>query len=108
MKRGDFVTIALQGDFGKPRPALIVQSDLFGAHPTLTVLLVSSALVEAPLLRVSVEPDETNGLRAASQIMVDKAVTVMRNKIGPSFGSLDPEQMLEVERRLALFLGIAR
>ncbi len=108
MKRGDFVTIALQGDFGKPRPALIVQSDHFDAHPTVTVLLISSALVEAPLLRVTVDPDETNGLRAPSQIMVDRAMTVMRGKVGPTFGRLGGDRMLEVERRLALFLGIAR
>ena len=108
MKRGDFVTIALQGDFGKPRPALIVQSDHFEAHSTVTVLLVSSAMVEAPLLRVTVEPDEANGLRAASQVMVDKAMTVVRGKIGPVFGRLDVDRMLEVERRLALFLGIAK
>jgi mRNA interferase MazF len=108
MKRGDFVTIALQGDFGKPRPALIVQSDHFDAHPTVTVLLISSASVEAPLLRVTVEPDETNGLSARSQIMVDKAMTVMRGKVGPAFGRLGGDRMLEVERRLALFLGIAR
>ncbi len=108
MKRGDFVTIALQGDFGKPRPALIVQSDHFDAHPTVTVLLISSALVEAPLLRVTVEPDDANGLRAPSQIMVDKAMTVMRGKVGPAFGRLGGDRMLEVERRLALFLGIAR
>jgi mRNA interferase MazF len=108
MKRGDFVTIALHGDFGKPRPALIVQSDHFDAHPTVTVLLVSSALVEAPLLRVTIEPDETNGLRAPSQIMVDKTMTVMRGKVGPAFGRLGGDRMLEVERRLALFLGIAR
>jgi mRNA interferase MazF len=108
MKRGDFVTIALQGDFGKPRPALIVQSDHFDAHPTVTVLLISSALVEAPLIRVTVEPDESNGLRTPSQIMVDKAMTVMRGKVGPAFGRLGGDRMLEVERRLALFLGIAR
>ena len=83
MRRGDLVTIALQGDFGKPRPALIVQSDHFDAHPTVTVLLISSALVAAPLLRVTVEPDELNGLRARSQIMVDKAMTVMRGRSDP-------------------------
>jgi mRNA interferase MazF len=108
MRRGDLVTIALQGDFGKPRPALIVQSDHFDAHPTLMVLLVSSALVASPLLRVTVEPDELNGLRAPSQIMVDKAITVMRGKVGPAFGRLGQDRMLEVERCLALFLGIAR
>jgi mRNA interferase MazF len=108
MRRGDFVTIALQGDFGKPRPALVIQSDHFEAHPTVTVLLVSSAMVEAPLLRVTVDPDASNGLRAPSQIMVDKAMTVMREKIGLSFGRLNADRMLEVERRLALFLGIAK
>ena len=108
MRRGDLVTIALQGDFGKPRPALVVQSDHFDAHPTVTVLLVSSALVASPLLRVTVEPDKLNGLRARSQIMVDKAMTVMRGKVGPAFGRLGQDRMLEVERGLALFLGIAR
>jgi mRNA interferase MazF len=108
MRRGDLVTIALQGDFGKPRPALIVQSGHFDAHPTVTVLLVSSALVASPLLRVTVEPDELNRLRARSQIMVDKAMTVMRGKVGPAFGRLGRDRMLEVERGLALFLGIAR
>lgn len=108
MRRGDLVTIALQGDFGKPRPALIVQSDHFDAHPTVAVLLVSGALVASPLLRVTVEPDELNGLRARSQIMVDKAMTVMRGKVGPAFGALGQDRMLEVERCLALFLGIAR
>jgi mRNA interferase MazF len=108
MRRGDFVTIALQGDFGKPRPALVIQSDHFEAHRTVTVLLVSSAIVEAPLLRLTVDPDASNGLRAPSQIMVDKAMTVMREKIGLSFGRLNADRMLEVERRLALFLGIAK
>ena len=108
MRRGDLVTIALQGDIGKPRPALVVQSDHFDAHPTVTVLLVSSALVASPLLRVTVEPDKLNGLRARSQIMVDKAMTVMRGKVGPAFGRLGQDRMLEVERGLALFLGIAR
>jgi len=108
MRRGDFVTIALQGDYGKPRTALVIESDHFEAHPTVTVLLVSSAIVEAPLLRVTVDPDASNGLRAPSQIMVDKAMTVMREKIGLSFGRLNADRMLEVERRLALFLGIAK
>jgi mRNA interferase MazF len=108
MRRGDLVTIAHQRDFGKPRPALIVQSDHFDAHPTVTVLLVSSALVASPFLRVTVEPDELNGLRARSQIMVDKAMTVTRGKVGPAFGRLGQDRMLEVERCLALFLGIAR
>lgn len=108
MKRGDFVAVAPQGDFGKPRPALVIQADPFADHATVTVLLASSALVEAPLLRVTVAPDATNGLRQPSQIMVDKAMTVMGTKIGEAFGRLEADAMLEVERRLAVFLGIAK
>jgi len=108
VKRGDFVTVALQGDFGKPRPALVVQADPFDAHATVTVLLVSSTLIDAPLFRITVQPDEANGLRKPSQIMVDKAMTVRRDKLGTPFGAASDEVMLEVGRCLAVFLGIAR
>ena len=108
MKRGDFVTVALQGDFGKPRPALVAQADPFDAHATVTVLLVSSTLIDAPLFRITVQPDEANGLRKPSQIMVDKAMTVRRDKLGTPFGTASDEVMLEVSRCLAVFLGIAR
>ena len=107
MKRGDFVTIALQGDFGKPRPALIIQADHFEDHETLTLLLVSGTLVDAPLLRVTVMPDVGNGLRKPSQVMIDKAMTVRRDKIGQTIGCLEATLMVEVQRRLAVFLGIA-
>lgn len=108
MNRGDFVTIAMQGDFGKPRPALVIQSDQFSEHATMTVLLVSSTLVEAPLFRVTVHPDTRNGMQKPSQVMVDKAMTVKRDKLGKAFGSASDEVMLEVGRSLAVFLGIAR
>ena len=108
MRRGDLVSIAVQGDFGKPRPALVIQSDNFNSHATLTVLLVSGSLVEAPLFRITVQPSSGNGLQKPSQIMVDKAMTIKRDQIGSSFGSLDPIHMLEVERSLAVFLGIAK
>ena len=108
MSRGDFVTIAMQGDFGKPRPALVIQSDRFDEHATVTVLLVSSTLVAAPLLRVAVQPNKGNGLQKPSQVMVDKAMTVKRDKLGEPFGRLEADVMLEVERCLAVFLGIAK
>ena len=62
MTRGDFVTIAMQGDFGKPRPALVVQADQFNAHASVTVLPVTGTLVATPLLRVTVQPGAGNGL----------------------------------------------
>ena len=108
MIRGDFVTIAMQGDFGKPRPALVIQSDQFNAHATVTVLLVSGALVDAPLLRVTVQPTPLNGLQKPSQVMVDKAMAVKRDKLGEVFGSASDAVMLEIGRCLAVFLGIAR
>jgi mRNA interferase MazF len=106
--RGDFVSIAMPGDFGKPRPALIIQANQFDEHATVTVLLVSSTLVDAPLFRITVQPSETNGLRKTSQVMVDKIMTVKRDKLGPSFGWLDQDALIEVERSMAVFLGIAK
>ena len=108
MRRGDLATVAVSGDLGKPRPALIIQADAFAGHPSVTVLLLTSALVDAPLLRLTVAPDPANGLRQPSQVMIDKAMTVRREKIGRTFGRLNVDAMLEVERRLTVFLGIAK
>ena len=106
--RGDFVTISLQGDFGKLRPALVVQSDQFNEHASVTVLPVTGTVVAAPLLRVTVQPDARNGLQKPSQVMVDKAMTVKRDKVGPAFGRIEAETLVEVERCLAVFLGIVK
>ncbi len=106
--RGDLVTIAMQGDFGKPRPALVIQADPFEAHTSVTVLPVTSTLVEAPLLRVTVLPTPPNGLQEASQVMIDKTLTVKKDKVGSAFGRLEPDTLIEVERCLAVFLGIAK
>lgn len=107
MRRGELVTVALPGDHGKPRPALVIQSDRFPDTATTTVLLITSTLVDAPLIRLTVEPSPENGLRATSQIMIDKAMTVRTDKLGGAFGQLDDIAMLEVNRALALFLGVA-
>ena len=107
MRRGDLVSVALNGDFGKPRPALIIQSDQFAESETVTVLLMSSAVVEAPLIRLTVAPDARNGRRTASQIMIDKAMTVRRGKIGSTFGHLDDDAMTAVNRSLSVFIGLA-
>lgn len=107
MKRGDLVTLALPGAYGKPRPALVIQSDLFDAHPSVTVLPVTSELREVPLFRIRVEPSRANGLRLVSEVMVDKAHTVARAKVGRRIGQLDDEAMIAVNRALATFLGFA-
>ena len=107
MRRGDLVTVALQGDLGKPRPALVIQSDLFDTHPSVTILPVTSELRDAPLFRIAVNPGESNGLSRPSQVMVDKPQSVAREKIGEVFGRLDDGAMLAVNRALAVFLGFA-
>lgn len=108
MMRGDFVTIAMQGDYGKPRPALIIQANQFSEHTSVTILPLTSTLIGAPLLRITVEPNTENGLQKPSQVMLDKLMTVKRDKIGPAFGCIDADTMVEIERCLAVFLGIAK
>lgn len=107
IRRGDLVTVAPPGEFGKPRPALTIQSDQFISTATVTVLLLSSTLIDAPLIRIEVAPTLENGLRKRSQIMVDKPMTVKRDKLGEPFGHLDDSTMVTINRSLALFLGFA-
>jgi len=106
VKRGDLVTIAVSGDYGKPRPALIVQSDAFNLLGSVTVLRLTSELHDWPMFRVSVEPTPENRLRARSQVMIDKAVTVPREKIGKAFGRLDEATMRHIGDALVAFLGL--
>lgn len=105
--RGHFVTVALQGDCGKPRPAVTIQSNLFTDHPSVTILPLTSKLVQAPLFRITLEPSADNGLRQRSQIMIDKLMTVPRSKIGPMLGKLTDDEQVSVNRSLMLFLGLA-
>jgi mRNA interferase MazF len=106
MRRGDVAAVAIPGDFGEPRPALVIQSDQFESTASVTVLLISSTLVDAPLIRLTLQPTEQNGLRKPSQIMIDKAMT-KRDKLEKPIGRLDDETMISVNRSLALFFGIA-
>lgn len=105
--RGNLVTVTLQGDYGKPRPAVVVQSDFFDEHPSCTILPLTSKLLDAPLFRVAIEPSAENGLRQRSQIMIDKIHTIPRAKVGAILGKLTDDQQLVVNRSLMLFLGLA-
>jgi mRNA interferase MazF len=105
MRRGDIVTVSLPGDYGKLRPALVIQSDLFEEHPSLTVLPITSHLVDAPLLRVGIGPG--SGVERASQIQIDKAQTPRRERIGSVIGRADDATLRAVNRALAVFLAIA-
>ena len=107
MRRGDIVSVIAPGDYGKPRPALVVQSDLFQAHPSTTVCLMTSDLRDVPLFRFTVQSNSTNGLQKPSQVMVDKIVTLASSRIGGTIGKLDDSEMAGVTRLLALWLGLA-
>ncbi|HEX3412399.1 MAG TPA: type II toxin-antitoxin system PemK/MazF family toxin [Stellaceae bacterium] len=106
MRRGDLVTIALSGDYGKPRPALVVQADAFDGLPSVTVLRVTSELQDWPLFRIIVEANQETGLQQRSQVMVDKAATMPRSRIGQRIGRLDTVTMQAVSTALARFLGL--
>ena len=106
VNRGDLITIALPGDYGKPRPALVVQSDAFSGLGSVTVLRVTGDVHSLPLIRITVSPTVENGLVKRSQIMIDKAATVPRVKIGQRIGRLRPATMRAIDSALARFLSL--
>ena len=106
MRRGDLVTVAVSGDYGKPRPALVAQADAFDRHPSVIVLPLTSEMHDAPLFRVTVAAGRETGLRKTSQIMVDKATAVPRIKLGARIGKVDAATMMAVDIVLRGFLGL--
>ena len=108
MTRGDLATAVLPGPFGsKPRPVLIIQADRFRHLESVTVLPLTSTVDDLPITRVTIEPSKSNGLRSRSQIMVDKAHTMWRHRIGSVFGRITEADMSAVDRVLAGFLGLS-
>ena len=108
MRRGDVVTVAAAGDCGKPHPAVIVQTDAFPQdHGSVVVCQMTSDLVDAPDLRVTITPGQENGLRQPLQIMADKPVTVRRERIGRVIGRLPPDDIARLDVAIAFVMGLA-
>ena len=108
MKRGDVVIVAAVGDYGKPRPAVVVQTDVFPeTYPSVVICQMTSDIVDAPDFRITVEPNEGNGLRIRSQIMADKPVTVRRERIGQLAGRLADADLSRLNIALAFVVGLA-
>jgi mRNA interferase MazF len=108
MKRGDVVTVAASGNYGKPRPAVIVQTDALPAgQASVVICQMTSECSDAPDFRVTIDPTEKNGLRVRSQVMADKPVTVRRERIGRQVGHLDPKDILRLNIALAFVMGLA-
>ena len=109
MKRGELWTMAGgPGYASKPRPVVIIQDDAFDATASIIVCLVTSEAIEAPILRLPVEPTSDNGLHKTSDLMVDKVVTVPRGRLGQRIGQLGNDDLLRLNRSLLVFLGLAR
>ena len=106
MRRGDLVTVVVSGDYGKPRPALIIQDDAFDEHPSVIVLPLTSELHDAPLFRITIDPGKSTGLKKRSQAMIDKTITVPREKLGEKIGSVDRATLAAIGDALRVFLGM--
>jgi len=108
MRRGDVITVAASGDYGKPRPAVVVQTDAFPEkHASVVVCQMTSEVFEAPDFRVTVDPSGENGLRIRSQIMADKPVTLRRERVGQSLGRLAADDIRRLNAALAFVMGLA-
>jgi mRNA interferase MazF len=108
MKRGDIVIVTAPGDYGKPRPAVVIQADALTemGSQSMALCLMRSAPLAAPLFRIAIEPTKENGLTKASQIMVEKLFTVPREKIERTIGRLSDEQLIQLNRTLAFVIGL--
>ena len=101
-------TVAGAGSYtGKPRPAVIVQDDRFDQTASVTIVPMTSDLTEAPLIRLVLQPTESNGLETPSALMVDKVTTVPKSRLGRRVGRLSDEDMVRLTRALVVFLGVA-
>jgi mRNA interferase MazF len=108
VKRGDVWIVAGGPDYaGKPRPAVILQDDTFDATASITLCPFSTHTVDAPLVRLTIEASARNGLRAASQLMIDKITTVAKTKLERRIGHLSDEEILRLNRAILVFLGLA-
>jgi mRNA interferase MazF len=108
VKRGEVWTAAGGADYaGKPRPVVIVQDDRFDATTSISICAFTSDPTDAPLLRLAVEPNETNGLRTTSRLMVDKITTIPKSKLRRRVGKLSDTDMVRLNRAMMVFLGLA-
>lgn len=107
MKRGEIVSVAAPGDYGKPSPAVVVQSDWLPHTDSVLVALVTSSLFDAPIYRLNIEATAETGLNTRSQIMVEKILAVPRDKCGRKIGRLSETSLIALNHMLSVVIGIA-
>jgi len=107
IERGDIIICALSGDYGKPRPAVVIQSDLFNlTHASITICPITSHLIDAALFRLSLLPNKLTGLTSASQIMIDKMISIKSEKITKKIGKLSFDEIFKLDEALKLWLSL--
>jgi len=108
MRRGDIVTVAAPGEYGKPRPAVVIQGDALNqAAPRSTIVaLMTSALAKAPLLRLTIKPTSGNGLKKPGQVQVNRILTLPASKTGQRIGRLADTEIIALNRMLAVVIGL--
>lgn len=107
MKRGAIVLVVVPGDFGKPRPAVVVQADrLLDGAPSLSLCPLTSELRDAPAFRIDLAPRRSNGLKKRSQVMIDKIQSVSRERVRESVGRVSDAEMAQVDSALRFWLGL--
>jgi mRNA interferase MazF len=107
VRRGDLVIVSPPGDYGKPRPAIVIQSDWLKATDSVLLSLLTSVLVDAPLYRLQIEPSEANGLKTPSQVMIDKIIAMPREKCGVVIGRINDNELIALNHMLSLVIGLA-
>jgi len=107
VRRGDVVVAVFSGDYGKPGPAVVVQTDLANpTHSSLVCCPITSHPEDAPLFRLEVTPSPENGLEKVCQIMVDKIATIRKDKVRQVIGRLDEDTIIRLNRSMAFWLGL--
>ena len=107
MTRGAIYTAAARGPYtGKPRPVVILQDDRFDATASITICPFTTNPVEAPLIRLPIDPSEENNLDQPSQLMIDKVTTMPRSSLGERLGRLRDDELVALNRALIVFLGL--
>jgi mRNA interferase MazF len=106
MKRGDLVTIATPGDYGKPRPAVVIQTDRLEDTDSVLICQITTTWRDTPLYRLMVPATGETGLRAVSYVMTDKIFAVRRDKCGPVIGRLPHDLVAGLDEMLAVMIGL--
>jgi len=108
MEKGDIVVAALPGDYGKPRPMLIIQSSLLSELPSTVVCPLTTHVNEdIQILRVAINPTASNGLKERSHIIVDKVTAIPTGKIAQKIGMADAQTMFRVKTALAILFDLS-